>query len=130
MTLRPAIAALFFVASVPLCAGVAAGVVYLGDRLLGDSVPYTCGKRGLVVGLMGLWGTVLFGFLMGQVDRIATWIAPLPGPDGPPQGIDPHVADDQRLAPSPTREPLVHSPAWPRGGPTECGGRVTRRNSN
>jgi hypothetical protein len=78
MTLRPAIAALFFLASVPVCAGAAAGVVYLGDGLLGDSVSYTCGKRGLVVGLMGIWATVLFGFLMGQVDRIATWIAPLP----------------------------------------------------
>ena len=80
MTLRPAIAALFFLTSIPVCAGIAAAVVYLGDCLLGDSVPYSCGKRGLVVGLMGIWGTVLFGFLMGQVDRIATWIAPLPGP--------------------------------------------------
>ena len=81
MSLRPAIAAVVFLASVPACAGVAAGAVYLGDALLGDTVPYSCGKRGLAVGLMGIWGVVLFGFLMGQVDRLATWIAPLPGSD-------------------------------------------------
>lgn len=86
MTLRHAIAALFFVASVPVCAGAAAGLVSLGDTLLGDSVPYSCGKRGLVVGLMGIWGVVLFGILMGQVDRIATWIAPPPASDDPAKG--------------------------------------------
>ncbi len=78
MALRPAAAALFFLATVPVCAGIAAGAVYVGDRLLGGAVPYECGKRGLVVGLMGIWGTVLFGFLMGQADRIATRIAPPP----------------------------------------------------
>ncbi len=53
--------------------------MYFGDVLLGDTVPYTCGKRGLAVGLMGIWGTVLFGFLMGQVDQLAAWISPQSG---------------------------------------------------
>lgn len=89
MTLRPAVAALFFFASVPVCAGVALGAVSLGDALLGDTVPYSCGKRGLVVGLMGIWGTVLFGFLMGQVDGIATRIAPAPDSGEPARGSAP-----------------------------------------
>lgn len=75
MTLRPIAAALFFLATVPVCAGIAVGAVYLADWLLGDSVSYECGKRGLVVGLMGMWGTVLFGFLVSQVDWIAGRIA-------------------------------------------------------
>lgn len=69
-------AALFFAVSVPLCAAAAAVVVHLADRALGESVPSVCGKRGLVVGVMGIWGVVLFGFLVEQADRVATWIDP------------------------------------------------------
>ena len=75
MTVRPVAAALFSLATVPACAGLAVGAVSLGDCLLGDIVPHDCGKRGLVIGLMGIWGTVLFGFLVGQVDWIAGRIA-------------------------------------------------------
>lgn len=81
MSPRSALATLLFLASVPVCATVAAGIVYLGDALLGDTIPYSCGKRGLVVGLMGIWGVVLFGFLMGQVDRLVTRIAHLSDSD-------------------------------------------------
>lgn len=88
MTLRPAIAALVFAGAVPVCAGVSVGVVNCGDALLGDAVPYSCGKRGLLVGLMGIWGTVLFGYLMGQVDRIVTRIVPAVNSDHFAKGRD------------------------------------------
>ena len=77
MSLR-IVAALFFAASVPVCAAVAFVSVFAADRALGETVPSSCGKRGLIVGLMGIWGTVLFGYLMGQADRVATWLAPPP----------------------------------------------------
>jgi hypothetical protein len=75
MVVRRVAAALVAVGSIPLCAAAAAGAVYSGDCLLGETVSSSCGKRGLVVGLMGIWGTVLFGFLLGQVDRVADRIA-------------------------------------------------------
>jgi hypothetical protein len=81
MTLRPAAAALFVLATLPVCAGLAVGAVHLGDRLLGDAIPHECGKRGLVVALMGMWGTVLFGVLVGQVDWVAGRIAGFGRPD-------------------------------------------------
>jgi len=56
------LATLFFLASIPVCAGLAAGAVYLGDTLLGDTVSYSCGKRGLVVGLMVSGGSYCSGF--------------------------------------------------------------------
>ena len=107
MSPRPAIA-LIFVVAVPVCAGVAAGAVSFSDALLGDTVPSSCGKRGLVVGLMGIWGVVLFGFLMGQVDGLATRIAPLRGldpvKDSAPTPIgtnrDRHRAPPREFAPS------------------------------
>jgi hypothetical protein len=72
---RHVAAALFAVCSVAVCAGVAFAAVRAGDHLLGETIPASCGKRGLVVGLMGIWGTVLFGFLLGQVDWITDKIA-------------------------------------------------------
>lgn len=73
--LRHVVAALFAVCSIGVCAGVAFAAVRACDHLLGETVPSSCGKRGLVVGLMGIWGTVLFGFLLGQVDWITDKIA-------------------------------------------------------
>ena len=104
MSPRPAIAALIFVVAVPVCAGVAAGAVSFGDALLGDTVPSSCGKRGLVVGLMGIWGVVLFGFLMGQVDRLVTWIAPLRGLDPVREGapVPRDTVRDQTRATAPS----------------------------
>jgi hypothetical protein len=72
------VAALFFVAAVPVCAAVAVAVVTGADQLIGENVPRASGKRGLVVGIVGIWGTVLFGFLIGQADRVATWLSPAP----------------------------------------------------
>lgn len=74
MALRSVAAAFVFAALLPVCAAAGLAAVYCGDHLLGDLMP--CGKRGLLVGLLGIWGTVLFGFLLGQVDRLATWISP------------------------------------------------------
>ena len=71
MALRRIAAALVALGSIPLCAAVAAGAVYSADGLLGETIPSSCGKRGLVVGLMGIWGTVLFGFLLGQAEWVA-----------------------------------------------------------
>ncbi len=73
--LRHVAAALFAVCSIAVCAEVAFAAVRACDHLLGETVPASCGKRGLVVGLMGIWGTVLFGFLLGQVEWIADKIA-------------------------------------------------------
>jgi hypothetical protein len=95
---------LIFVVAAPACAGVAAGAVSFADALLGDTVPYSCGKRGLVAGLMGIWGVVLFGFLMGQVDRLVTWIAPLRGLDPVKEGAPVPIGtyrDRHRATPRP-----------------------------
>ena len=88
MVLRRVTAALVALGSIPLCAAVAAGAVYSADCLLGETVPSSCGKRGLLVGLMGIWGTVLFGFLLGQADWIADQIADPahPEPSNPAAG--------------------------------------------
>ena len=69
------VAALFFIAAVPVAAAAAVAAVLGVDHLIGENVPRASGKRGLVVGLIGIWGTVLFGYLMGQVDRVATWLS-------------------------------------------------------
>jgi hypothetical protein len=79
MSPRTVLAAVLFFASVPVCAAVAGAVAYLGDVLLGETVPSTCGKRGLVVGLMGIWAIVLFGFLINLADQVATRISAAPG---------------------------------------------------
>lgn len=72
---RNVAAALFALCSVPVCAAAAAATVWTGDYLLGEAVPSSCGKRGLVVGLLVIWGVVLFGFLVGQLEWIAERIA-------------------------------------------------------
>lgn len=73
---RHVAAAAFAVCSIPVCAGVALAAVRGTDELLGDTIPESCGKRGLVIGLLGMWGVVLFGFLLEQASWIADRIAP------------------------------------------------------
>ena len=70
------VAALFFIAAVPVCAAVAIALVTGVDHLIGENVPRAVGNAGLVVGIVSIWGTVLFGYLMGQADRVATWLSP------------------------------------------------------
>jgi MFS family permease len=69
--LRHLLAGFFALSSIPVCAAVAAAAVASADHLLGEMVPASCGKRGLALGLIGMWGVVLFGFLLGQVERVA-----------------------------------------------------------
>jgi len=77
-------AAAFAVCSIPACAGVALAAVRATDAQLGETIPSSCGKRGLAIGLIGLWGVVLFGFLLEQAswvaDRIARPDAETPAP--------------------------------------------------
>ena len=72
---RNVAAALFAVCSIPVCAAATTAAVWTGDHLLGEAIPSSCGKRGLVVGLMAIWGVVLFGFLVGQAEWVTGRIA-------------------------------------------------------
>jgi hypothetical protein len=74
MSLRRTTAALLVVVSFPVCAAVAGAAVLGADCLLAEAVPPARGKRGLFVGLMGIWGLVLFVFLMGQIAWLSDWI--------------------------------------------------------
>ena len=75
MVLRHATAALVALGSIPVCAVLAACAAYSASCLLDEAVTLPHGKRGLATGLIGIWGVVLFGFLLGQIDWIATRIA-------------------------------------------------------
>lgn len=90
--LRNVAAALFAVCSIVVCAGSAFAAVRACGHLLGEMVITSCGKQGLVVGLIGMWGVVLFGFLLEQAWRVADRIA-VPRPRRPriPVGADPGV---------------------------------------
>jgi hypothetical protein len=75
MGLRRVLASLFYLSAIPVCGSVAVGAVMAGDHLFGETVPSSSGKRGLVIALMGVWGVVLFGFLLKQAEWLADTIA-------------------------------------------------------
>jgi hypothetical protein len=57
--------------SIPCFAVIVLNIVRAADCMLGETIPSSSGKRGLVIGMMEIWGTVLFGFLVCQTERLA-----------------------------------------------------------